>query len=89
MKHVDVKIHAVYLYARPKGNAASETEMTGASSDFKNILNMETNKYCSNLARMAARRGGLGENPGLFFFFRKCNAMREQEIGTMGTAQEM
>ena len=69
MKHVDVKIHAVYLYARPKGNAASETEMTGASSDFKNILNMETNKYCSNLARMAARRGGLGENPGLFFFF--------------------
>ena len=86
---MDVKIHAVYLYARPKGNVASETEMTGASSDFKNILNVETNKYCSNFARMAARRGGVGENPGPFFFFRKCNAMREQEIGTMGTAQEM
>ena len=57
----------MYLYARPKGNAASETEMTGASSDFKNILNMDTNKYCTNLARMAARQGGLGENPALFF----------------------
>ena len=52
----------------PRGNAASETEMTRASSDFKNILNMETNKYCSNLARMAVRRGGLVENPGLFCF---------------------
>ena len=49
-------------------NAASETEMTGASADFKNIWNRETNKYCSNLARMAVRRGGLGKNPDLSLF---------------------
>ena len=64
----------------PSGNAASENEMTGASSDFKSILNMETNKYCSNLARMAVRRRGTGGEPRPicfpFFFFRMCNAMR-------------
>ena len=59
----------------PRGNAASETEMTGASSGSKNISNKETNKYCSNLARMAVRRGGLRESPGLLFL-RMCNAMR-------------
>ena len=65
---------SVFVCPSPGGiNATSENEMTGASSDFKNILNMETNKYCSNHARMAVRRGGggggLGENPDLCFFF--------------------
>ena len=59
---------SVFVCPSPEGiNAASETEMTGASSDFKNILNMETNQDCSNLARMAVRRGGLGQNLDLSF----------------------
>lgn len=39
-----LRIHAVYLYACPKGNAAFETEIFWASSDL-NIV-MEANKYC-------------------------------------------
>ena len=61
---------SVFVCPSPGGiNAASETEMIGASADFKNIWNRETNKYCLNRARMAVRRGeGLGKNPDLSLF---------------------
>jgi len=63
---------SVFVCPSPGGiNAASENEMTGASSDFKDILNMGTNKYCSNLVRIWQwdGGGGLGENPDQFLFF--------------------